>query len=120
VAEQNKQMEPIKNHFTIFTLLAFLLGIKEIHDESATFWTRNGSAAEKPSREGQDQADDDAGGGGEIEFEVAVLVGNVAGQAAQPAKAASGPNPCAKECDEKAEEKERSAEVLHKIILGRC
>jgi hypothetical protein len=33
VREQNKQAEPIKNHFTIFTLLAFNAGIKKIVPE---------------------------------------------------------------------------------------
>ena len=37
VAEQNKHTEPIKNHFTIFTLLAFPLVLKEIYGENATF-----------------------------------------------------------------------------------
>jgi len=97
VVEQSKQTEAIKNHFTTFTLLAFLSVLKEIHGQNSIFtqlFALNPvSSPQKPSQQRQDDARQHARRDGKVKAEIAALVGNIAGQSPQPAQAAPRPKP---------------------------
>jgi hypothetical protein len=114
VAEQSKHTEPIKNHFTTFTLLAFSSLLKEIHGEDPILWPERASSTQKPGQERQDDADEYAGCYRKVEFEIAALVGNIARQPPQPAQAASRPKPPARHGDKQPDHEKKLPDILHR------
>ena len=76
-------------------------------------WLLKALSAPEPCEQRQDDAEEDAGGEGEVEPEIAVLVGDVPGQFAEPTHTTPGPEPGADQGKDDSGDEEYFAEVLH-------
>ncbi len=82
------------------------------------FWQLPVSSPEKPGQQTEDNTNQNAGRYREISAKVAILVGEIPGQFAQPAESASGPDPRSDDGDQHPENHQIFSELLHDPTLA--